>query len=314
MIDAMSEMRGSDLGADLLEELREPTERLLNHHLNVAKMWFPFEFIPWGEGHTYSDEEIEAGRNGTVYDSGLPQAAKSALYVNLLTEDNLPYYYNETSIKSPFDHPWGVWTRQWTAEEDRHSTVIRDYLMIRRSIDPWALEKGRMQQESKGEIPRFNSLADALIYTSIQEPATKVSHRNTGKYLDAVGRKIMAIVAGDENLHGNFYQGVASAAFEVDPSTMVEATNRQVQHFQMPGTGIPGFAEHAKIIAAAGIYDYRHFHEIVEPLIGSEGWDIEHIENLTPSAEVAREELLVYVQKLGRVALRRKEKLAAISS
>ena len=52
--------------------------------------------------------------------------------MNLLTEDNLPHYYH--AIESVFgsDEPWGFWSRRWTAEEGRHSIVIRDYLTVTR--------------------------------------------------------------------------------------------------------------------------------------------------------------------------------------
>ena len=69
---------------------------------------------------------------------------RSALFVNLLTEDNLPYYFRDIERMFGADGPWGEWVRRWTAEEGRHATVIRDYLTVTRMIDPVALERGRM--------------------------------------------------------------------------------------------------------------------------------------------------------------------------
>jgi hypothetical protein len=78
---------------------------------------------------------------------------RSSLFVNLLTEDNLPYYFR--TIESMFgrDSAWGTWVRRWTAEEGRHSIVLRDYLTVTRMIDPVALERARMHQVSGGEVP-----------------------------------------------------------------------------------------------------------------------------------------------------------------
>jgi acyl-[acyl-carrier-protein] desaturase len=91
------------------------------------------------------------------------------------------------------------------------------------------------------------------VYVTLQEMATRISHRNTGRLLaDKRGYEIMARVAGDEQLHHVFYRDTASAMLEVDPSTVVLAIERNVKGFEMPGTGIPDFASHAKAIAEAG--------------------------------------------------------------
>src|SRR6185369_15015089 len=102
-----------------------------------------------------------------------------ALQLNLLTEDNLPYYHLALAMAGQQDSAWGQWTRQWTAEEGRHAIVIRDYLTVTRSIDPVALERGRMQQVKAGETPQFDTPTAGLVYTTLQELATRIAHRNT---------------------------------------------------------------------------------------------------------------------------------------
>ena len=140
----------------------------------------------------------------------LDPAARIALTVNLLTEDNLPLYFAELNRLGK-DDVWGEWARRWTAEEGRHSIVIRDYLMVTRAIDPVALERARMRQVCSGTVPVFGDVTEALIYTTLQELATRISHRNTGKLLtDAVGVAVMNRVASDENLHHLFYRDLAS--------------------------------------------------------------------------------------------------------
>ena len=58
----------------------------------------------------------------------------------------------------------------------------------------------------------------------MQELATRIAHRNTGKLLeDRLGYEVMARVASDENLHFLFYRDLVTAALEVDPSTTVIA-------------------------------------------------------------------------------------------
>ena len=191
--------------------------------------------------------------------------------VNLLTEDNLPYYYASLSVdQRSRDSAWAQWTRQWTAEEGRHAIVIRDYLTVTRSVDPVALERGRMQQVKTGETPVFDTATAGLVYTTLQELATRIAHRNTGELLeDPAGRAVMRRVAADENLHHLFYRDLASEMIARDPSAMVVAMEYVVRTFAMPGTGITDFARHARTIAALGVYDFSIHYQSTDALLCS---------------------------------------------
>ncbi len=283
----------------LAHELEPVGERLLERHYATTTEWFPHEYVPWGRGADFVSHEEWWDPNDTT-----DSPVRSALLVNLLTEDNLPYYFRTLSDFGR-DGLWGEWTRRWTAEEGRHAIVIRDYLMVTRAIDPVALERGRMQQVSTGVTPEFSDLRDALVYTTLQELATRIAHRNTGQMLDdPAGRAVMSRVAADENLHYLFYRDLAGAALDMDPSGMVIAMDRAVRGFTMPGTGIPDFAKHARLVAAAGIYDYTIFLEkVLQPVILSH-WRLREREGLDDEAEQARERLLRYLARLEKVAAR----------
>jgi acyl-[acyl-carrier-protein] desaturase len=309
MMEGMSETT-QDIKAEqeMLALLEEPTAGLLNRHLSTAKEWFPHEMTPWSDGQDFTDEEIRAGRESMGISDGDEAAVKSALYVNLLTEDNLPYYTEVIAGLSDPDHPWMVWTRRWTAEEGRHSIAIRNYVETRRLLNPWTLERARMNQVEGGLVPHPASMADGLVYTSLQEQATQIAHRNTGRLLDEVGKKIMAMVAGDETRHYRFYHDLATEAFERKPSEMVLAAARQIIGFEMPGTGIPDFKKHEKVIREAGIYDLGHFvFQIVKPNL--ESWNFEQLEGLTPEAEEAREKVMKRVIRMGKAAEFLRERL-----
>jgi len=279
--------------ATMLEELRPTAERLVDRHLDMAKEWFPHDLVEWRP-------RPEAGCA-----EPLPNGVASALFVNVLTEDNLPYYF--ASIEELFgrDGAWGYWSRRWTAEEGRHSIVLRDYLIMSGHVDPVGLERARMAQVTGGVSPQVESIADAFVYLALQELATRIAHHNTGKALpDPEGYVVMKRVAADENLHHLFYRDLVSAALEIDPSGMMEAIKRQVLSFEMPGTGIPDFTQHAKAIASAGIYDLGVHHDsILRPVVLGH-WDVAGRQGLTPSAEAARNRLLQYITRLGRASAR----------
>ncbi|HUW03388.1 MAG TPA: acyl-ACP desaturase [Acidimicrobiales bacterium] len=284
----------------LVAELEPTVETLLARHLTNAKEWFPHELVPWSRGR-----DFEVGEPWDPDEAPMPDAVRSALIVDLLTEDNLPYYFETIFHMFSNDGAWGEWARRWTAEEGRHSIVIRDYLSVTRAVDLIDLERGRMSQMSTGEVPRPGSPMDGLVYVTLQELATRISHRNTGRLLeDRTGYEIMARVAGDENLHHVFYRDAASAALELDPSEAVLAMERQVCGFAMPGTGIPEFNRHSKAIAQAGIYDFTiHHDQILEPIV-LEHWNLAGVEGLSAEAEVARERTIKYIGRVKKAGER----------
>jgi acyl-[acyl-carrier-protein] desaturase len=197
--------------------------------------------------------------------------------------------------------------RRWTAEEGRHAIVLRDYLVVTRGVDPDELERGRMDMVQRGWYPGFADLGplDGVAYTSVQELATRIAHRNTGLITeDETAVRLTARVATDENLHHVFYRDLTGAALAVDPSATMIAIARQVVGFEMPGADMPGFAEKAKAMARAGIYNLRiHLDQVLRPLLLSH-WRITEVERLSDEAERARDELLRHLERLGRVAER----------
>ncbi len=289
--------------ATMLAELQPTAEHLVDRHTGMAKEWFPHDLVEWRP-------PPEVG-----FAEPLPDGVASAVFVNVLTEDNLPYYF--ASIDNLFGRAgaWGYWTRRWTAEEGRHSIVLRDYLIMSGHIDPVNLERARMAQVTGGVSPQAATIADAFVYLALQELATRIAHYNTGKALpDSEGYAVMKRVAADENLHYLFYRDLVSAALEIDPSGMMEAIKRQVLRFEMPGTGIPDFAQHAKAIARAGIYDLGVHHDaILRPVVLGH-WDVVGRQGLTPSAEAARHRLLQFITRLGRASARVKEPRIAFGS
>ena len=283
----------------VLDALTPAVDRLLERHLGTAKEWMPHELVPWSRGR-----DFEPGEAWDANEFPLPPAVRSALFVNLLTEDNLPYYF-ETINRVFGQEAWRVWARRWTAAEMRHAIVIRDYLTVTRAIDPVELERARMIQVSGGEVPQPDTVIDGLVYVALQELATRIAHRNTGKMLDdPAGYQVMARVAADENLHHLFYRDLVTAALEVDPSATVLAIDRQVREFEMPGTGIPNFSAHASAIARAGIYDFTAHHEQILVPVVLRHWGLDEVDGLDGDAEEARARVIKYIGRVGMAARR----------
>ncbi|MDG3013794.1 acyl-ACP desaturase [Speluncibacter jeojiensis] len=291
---------------ELLKELEPVVEANLNRHLALAKTWHPHDYVPWGEGRNFR------ALGGTDWDpdqSGLDKAAKAAMVTNLLTEDNLPSYHREIAENFSLDRAWGTWVGRWTAEENRHAIVIRDYLVVTRGVDPVALERARMENMTTGFVPATDKgVLHTLAYVTVQELATRVSHHNTGKVCgEPIADRMLQRVAVDENLHMVFYRNLTSAAFDLQPDTMMRALVDVLGSFQMPGTGMPDFRRNAVTIAKAGIYDPRiHVDEVIRPVL--QHWRIFERTDFGSEGEHARDDIAARLEDLETKADRFEER------
>jgi acyl-[acyl-carrier-protein] desaturase len=298
-----AEIRAMDV--ELLRELEPEAGRLYDRHAKVAQEWFPHDFIPYRLGRDFDKDPW------TPDQPRLTGVAQTAFEIGLLTEDNLPSYHR--LIHGMFgkgDGAWINWVGRWTAEEGRHAIVLRDYLTVTRNIDPVLLERGRMSQLQQGYDHDSPTTLRGLAYVAFQELATRISHRNTGRYSDdPVADRIMVRIAADENLHMVFYRDILGAALRIQPSAAVRAIVEEVLAFQMPGAGIPGFVRKAASIAKAGIYDLRvHREEVLLPILRH--WRIFELEGLDAAAEDARRRLAEHLDALDAAARRFEDRLA----
>src|SRR3954447_1837282 len=287
---------------NLLVELEPVVAANLERHLDAAKEWMPHDYVPWDEGRDFVAEPWDIGQ------SKLSPVARTAFEVNLLTEDNLPSYHFEIANRFGRDGAWGTWVHQWTAEEGRHAMCMRDYLLATRAVDPTQLERDRMAQMQTGYNAGAKTPAEALAYVSFQELATRIAHRNTGRFTnEPVAERLLARVAADENLHMIFYRDLVGAALHVSPDETVQAIAKEAMGFEMPGTGIRDFNRRAVQIAKAGIYDLRiHHDEVLRPLLRS--WKFFELEGLSAEAEQARQSLADFLTGLDAMAADVEEK------
>ncbi|WP_448222687.1 acyl-ACP desaturase [Gordonia iterans] len=304
---------------ELLQELEPAAEKEVNRHLKVARDWNPHDYVPWDEGRDYAE------LGGDDYDpeqSQLSEVAKAAMITNLLTEDNLPSYHRVIADNFSMDSAWGHWVGRWTAEENRHGIVMRDYLVVTRGVDPVALEEARMIHMTNGYDPmlaaagrtdKLEEYADELgilhsvAYVTFQELATRVSHRNTGKACgDPIADKMLQRIAADENLHMMFYRNICGAGLDLAPDQTLRAVTDIVTNFQMPGAGMPNFRRHGVLMAKHGIYDLRqHLDEVVMPVLKK--WNIFDRNDFSAEGEKTREELAAFLEQLDKDAARFEE-------
>jgi acyl-[acyl-carrier-protein] desaturase len=312
--------------ADLLRELQGTVAENLNRHLELAQEWLPHEWVPWSRGRDFTGD---GGLAWAPEQSRIPEAVRAAFEVNLLTEDNLPFYHHELASRFGRTGSWGTWINRWTAEEARHATSIRDYLVLSRAVDPVALERDRMASMQGGWMPAEadapespvasdaskdparateKSALRSIVYVAFQELATRIAHRNTGRLAgDPVADRLLARIAADENLHMIFYRDLVAASLALAPDQTMVAIAAEVVGFQMPGTGVPGFLRKSIQIADAGIYDVRiHREEVVAPLVRH--WQALDLPMTSQAGQEAQNLLARHLDELEQIARRYEER------
>src|SRR5215217_6409721 len=100
--------------ATMLRELAPTVEQLMQRHLATTKEWFPHELIPYGRGRDFDADEAWCESSSDLGGSTIDEAVRSSLIVNLLTEDNLPYYFRTIERELGADGPWGAWSMRWS--------------------------------------------------------------------------------------------------------------------------------------------------------------------------------------------------------
>jgi acyl-[acyl-carrier-protein] desaturase len=270
----------------LVEAIEPEVERLTSEHMQRRSDWYFHEIVPWERGRSFRDEPWDPSQ------ATISENARTSLVLNLLTEDNLPYYHSLIERNMPQTSAFGRWNRLWTTEEGQHSIAIRSYLLTSRNADPDQLEDDRKSTMMNGYQPTYEDPTEIFAYTATQELATRVSHRNAGKITDdPAAFELMRNIATDENHHFIFYKEVMRAMLNQAPHLVLEGIHSVFDNFQMPGVAMPNFLRRSIEVAKAGVYNLRIHHDrVLVPLI--KDWNIEGLTGLTPRAAEFQEKIM----------------------
>lgn len=271
---------------ELVEAIEPEVDRLTEEHLARRSDWYFHDIVPWERGESFRDKPWD------VSQCTISENARTALVLNLLTEDNLPYYHALIEKHMPNRSSFVRWNHLWTAEEGQHSIAIRSYLLTSRNADPRQLEDDRKTTMINGYQPTYDDPTEIFAYTATQELATRVSHRNAGKITDdPAAYELMRNIAADENHHFIFYKGVMQAMIDQAPDLVLGGIHRVFEGFQMPGVAMPNFLRRSIDVAKAGVYNLRIHHDrVVLPLIRD--WNIGNLTGLSPSASELQEKIM----------------------
>lgn len=298
------------------------TEKLLPFLKPVEKCWQPQDFLPDPAAEDFLDQVRELRERSAC----LPDDYMVCLVGDMITEEALPTYQtmlntldgsrDETGA-SPT--PWGVWTRAWTAEENRHGDLLNKYLYLTGRVDMKQVEKTIQYLIGSGMDPQTeNNPYLGFVYTSFQERATFISHGNTARHAkehgDAKLAQICGMIASDERRHENAYTKIVEKLFELDPdgamlafSDMMKKKIAMPAHLMYDGQNEHLFDDFSLVAQRTGVYTARDYADIMEHLV--KRWNVSSIRGLSPAGEAAQQYVCALPPRIRRLDERAQAKV-----
>ncbi|GAB4855902.1 hypothetical protein Ancab_024542 [Ancistrocladus abbreviatus] len=268
----------------------------------VEKSWQPQDFLPDPASEGFH-EQVKQLRERT---KEIPDDYFVVLVGDMITEEALPTYQtmlntldgvrDETGA-SP--STWAVWTRAWTAEENRHGDLLNKYLYLSGRVDMKNIEKTIQYLIGSGMDPGTeNNPYLGYIYTSFQERATFISHGNTARLAKEHGdiklAQICGTIAADEKRHETAYTKIVEKLFEIDPDgtilCLADMMRRRVAmpaHLMYDGQDGHLFEHYSAVAQRIGVYTAKDYADILEFLV--QRWNVANLTGFSGEGRRAQE-------------------------
>lgn len=283
----------------------------------VEESWQPSDFLPDTSMADFPDQLAAFQEQA----KSLPDDLLVVLIGDMVTEEALPGYQSwlnrlqgiadETGMS---DRPWAQWSRGWTAEENRHGDLLNRYLYLTGRVNMRSVETTIHHLIRNG----FDTRADndpymGFVYTSFQERATKISHRNVATLAQKSGEDklhtICGLIAGDEARHEGAYKLFMSKVFELDPVGAIQSFATMMKRkIAMPavlmddGTDRQLFARFSNVAQKLGVYTARDYAEIIQDLVSH--WNVANLAGLSDAAAQAQDYLCGLAARYQKLAER----------
>jgi acyl-[acyl-carrier-protein] desaturase len=313
-------MELSNLRLEVMKFVGQKIDSFVDEFLKpIEENWQPTDFLP----DSTKDNFLNEVRTLQQQAKELPYDYIAVLIGDTITEEALPTYESwlvDVIGVDQVDEPngWAKWVRGWTAEENRHGDLLNKFLYLSGRVNMRQMETSTQYLIADGfDIGTGRDPYRNFVYTSFQELATNISHRNTAKIAKECGHiplaKICGVIAADEMRHARAYKAFVSNIFEVDATGMMLAFEDMMKkQIVMPAhflreSGVKigqTFSHFSDAAQRLGVYTTNDYIEIMDSLL--KDWKIDGVQNLNDAGEKARDYLMALPNRLKRVAERTK--------
>ncbi|XP_042389049.1 stearoyl-[acyl-carrier-protein] 9-desaturase, chloroplastic-like [Zingiber officinale] len=289
-------------------------ENILVHLKPVEKCWQPQDFLPDPSSEGFYEEVKELRERCKE----IPDDYFVCLVGDMITEEALPTYQTMlNTLDGVRDETgasltsWAVWTRAWTAEENRHGDLLNKYLYLSGRVDMKQIEKTIQYLIGSGMDPRTeNNPYLGFIYTSFQERATFISHGNTARHAKEYGdlklAQICGIIASDEKRHETAYTKIVEKLFEIDPDGTVLAFADMMKkkismpaHLMYDGCDDKLFDHFSAVAQRLGVYTAKDYADILEFLVAR--WKVGELTGLSGEGNKAQDFVCTLAPRIRRL-------------
>jgi hypothetical protein len=236
----------NDLTQDeLLYALEKAIPEIMEEHHAAAETWNPHDWVPWDDGRNF------AFLGGVDFDPDqpgpLPADAAAAVLALLLTKDNMPSYHRLMAQKASIFGAWQQVIGSWTAEDNRHSIALRDYLVVSRLVDPEVAESLRLHHITKGKLQSPVSLTDYQILDVMALLAVhelqcvafeeKLLADSDNEVLTAIVSRILH----DDRVQAKTFTNFLNAGVDANISELVTAVDKAISEMELIGADVDNF-------------------------------------------------------------------------
>lgn len=214
---------------ELIIALEKALPEIAEDHQAAAVAWNPHDWVPWDLGRNFA---FLGGEDWDPSQRTISDEMRAGVLALLLTKDNLPSYHRVLAKHFPAFSDWRQLVGVWTAEDNRHAIVLRDYLVVTRAIDPVDAEERRRIHVTAGYRQHEEAMAelrplDVLALMAVHEnQCVGFLEKLRAVVTDDVLGQILAKISADDTLQATTFGAFLNAGIVADPEGTVLAVDR----------------------------------------------------------------------------------------
>lgn len=152
--DKNTDLNETKSKTEVLSYLESKVKEWMEQHISKRKFWFSSDFLPVDEKNSDDQNKIVDGLRERA--RGIKDPARVAVALNLLTEEGLPHFHRLIAQHLGSDSFWAKWNNMWTAEENRHGNILRDYARDSRLFSFKEVELMQFYYQEAGFNPNWD--------------------------------------------------------------------------------------------------------------------------------------------------------------
>lgn len=278
---------------DLIIALEKALPEISDDHQAAATPWNPHDWVPWADGRNFA---FLGGEDWDASQATLSDEVRAGVLALLLTKDNLPSYHRLIAKYFPAFSDWRQLVGVWTAEDNRHAIVLRDYLVVTRAIDPVDAEERRrihvtagyrQTPESMGELHPLDVLALMAVH---ENQCVGFIARLRDSVTDDVLSQILTKISDDDAVQATTFAAFLNAALVADRESTILAVDRALARMTTEAIGfdIADFDDERALIAGYESDESRA--AVAAALV--DALKLETVPDLGDEAEAARQRIV----------------------